>query len=99
MNNLSREFELFKLWPDLPRDMQEKLFETAVPDNPLHEMVVCSSMRRRRSWHQRRGRFSFGGSRSGEEPRMRAVAPFITDGPEQGKVGNRGVKALGRRAR
>ena len=32
MNNLSREFELllghaaFKLWPDLPRDMQEKLF-------------------------------------------------------------------------
>src|SRR5260370_33397437 len=41
MNNLSREFELllghaaFKLWPDLPRDMQEKLFETAVPDNPL----------------------------------------------------------------
>ena len=41
MNNLSREFELllghaaFKLWPDLPRDMQERLFETAVPDNPL----------------------------------------------------------------
>jgi hypothetical protein len=41
MNNLSKEFELllghaaFKLWPDLPRDMQEKLFETAVPDNPL----------------------------------------------------------------
>jgi hypothetical protein len=40
MNNLSREFELllghaaFKLWPDLPRDMQEKLFETAVPDSP-----------------------------------------------------------------
>src|SRR5712672_1691225 len=41
MNNLSREFELllghaaFKLWPDLPRDMQEKLFEAAVPNNPL----------------------------------------------------------------
>jgi hypothetical protein len=25
----------FKLWPDLPRDMQEELFEAAVPDNPL----------------------------------------------------------------
>jgi hypothetical protein len=41
MNNLSIGFELllghaaFKLWPDLPRDMQEKLFEAAVPDNPL----------------------------------------------------------------
>jgi hypothetical protein len=41
MNNLSKDFELllghaaFKLWPDLPRDMQEKLFEAAVPDNPL----------------------------------------------------------------
>ena len=41
MNNLSGGFELllghaaFKLWPDLPRDMQEKLFEAAVPDNPL----------------------------------------------------------------
>src|SRR5258706_7759435 len=41
MNILSREFELllghaaFKLWPDLPRDMQEKLFEAVVPNNPL----------------------------------------------------------------
>jgi hypothetical protein len=41
MNDLSNGFELllghatFKLWPDLPRDMQEKLFEAAVPDNPL----------------------------------------------------------------
>src|SRR5882672_8763248 len=41
MNNLSKEFELllghaaFRLWPDLPRDMQERLFEAAVPDNPL----------------------------------------------------------------
>ena len=41
MNNLSKEFELllghaaFKLWPDLPRDMQERLFEAAVPNNPL----------------------------------------------------------------
>ena len=41
MSNLSKEFELllghaaFKLWPDLPRDMQERLFEAAVPENPL----------------------------------------------------------------
>ena len=41
MNDLSNGFELllghatFTLWPDLPRDMQEKLFEAAVPDNPL----------------------------------------------------------------
>src|SRR6202158_6566386 len=41
MNSLSKQFELllghaaFKLWPDLPRDIQEKLFEAAVPDNPL----------------------------------------------------------------
>jgi hypothetical protein len=41
MNDLSNGFELllghatFKLWPDLPRDMQEMLFEAAVPDNPL----------------------------------------------------------------
>ncbi len=41
MNDLSNEFELllghaiFKLWPDLPRDMQEKLFEAAVPGDPL----------------------------------------------------------------
>jgi hypothetical protein len=41
MNTLSKEFELllgqaaFKLWPDLPRDMQERLFEAAVPNNPL----------------------------------------------------------------
>ena len=41
MSNLSKEFEpllgqaAFKLWLDLPRDMQEKLFEVAVLDNPL----------------------------------------------------------------
>jgi hypothetical protein len=41
MNNLSMEFEkllghaAFRLWPDLPRDVQEKLFETAVPHSPL----------------------------------------------------------------
>jgi hypothetical protein len=41
MNDLSRGFELllghatFKLWADLPREMQEKLFEAAVPGNPL----------------------------------------------------------------
>ena len=37
MDNLAMEFErllgnaAFKLWPDLPRDVQEKLFETAAP--------------------------------------------------------------------
>jgi hypothetical protein len=48
MNNLSKELELllghaaFKLWPDLPRDMQEKLFEadhhprTAHPPKPAN---------------------------------------------------------------
>ena len=41
MNDLSKGFELllghatFKLWADLPRDMQERIFEAAVPDNPL----------------------------------------------------------------
>jgi hypothetical protein len=41
MDNLSKEFQLllghaaFKLWPDLPRDVQEILFETAAPNNPL----------------------------------------------------------------
>jgi hypothetical protein len=41
MNRLTSRFEqllgraAFKLWPDLPREMQEKLFEAAVPDNPL----------------------------------------------------------------
>ena len=52
MNNFSKEFELllghaaFKLWPDLPRDMQEKLFEAAVPDNPLLRYSFASKMRR-----------------------------------------------------
>ena len=48
MNDLSKGFELllgraaFKLWPNLPRDMQEKLFEAAVPDSfPLrHSFAV-----------------------------------------------------------
>ena len=41
MNSLSKEFEqllghaAFKLWPDLPRETQERLFEAAVLDNPL----------------------------------------------------------------
>jgi hypothetical protein len=41
MSNLSKEFELllgqaaFRLWPDLPRNMQERLFEAAVPENLL----------------------------------------------------------------
>ena len=45
MNNLSKDFELllghaaFKLWP--PRDMQEKLFEAAVPNNPLLRYSVA----------------------------------------------------------
>ena len=51
MNNLSKGFELlfgqaaFKLWPDLPRDTQEKLFEAAVPDDPLlrYSFAVFSS--------------------------------------------------------
>ena len=47
MNNFSKEFELllghaaFKLWPDLPRDIQERLFEAAVPDNPLLRYSVA----------------------------------------------------------
>jgi hypothetical protein len=41
MNDPSKGFELllghatFKLWAYLPRDMQERIFEAAVPDNPL----------------------------------------------------------------
>jgi hypothetical protein len=41
MNDTSSEFErllghaALKLWPDLPRDVQELLFETAVPNDPL----------------------------------------------------------------
>jgi hypothetical protein len=40
MNDTAREFErllgraALKLWPDLPRDVQELLFETAVPTDP-----------------------------------------------------------------
>jgi hypothetical protein len=40
MTNLSMEFEpllghaAFQLWPDLPRDVQEKLFEAAAPIDP-----------------------------------------------------------------
>ena len=40
MNDIATEFErllgqaAFKLWPDLPRDVQEQLFETAVPLDP-----------------------------------------------------------------
>jgi hypothetical protein len=41
MNDIVSEFErllghaALKLWPDLPRDVQEQLFETAVPLDPL----------------------------------------------------------------
>jgi hypothetical protein len=41
MNNIANEFErllgnaALKLWPDLTRDMQELLFETAVPIDPV----------------------------------------------------------------
>src|ERR1700704_4864694 len=41
MNDTAREFErllghaALKLWPDLPRDVQELLFETAVPIDPV----------------------------------------------------------------
>jgi hypothetical protein len=40
MSGTVREFErllgsaALRLWPDLPRDVQEKLFETAVPLDP-----------------------------------------------------------------
>ena len=40
MNDTAGEFErllghaALKLWPDLPRDVQEILFETAVPTDP-----------------------------------------------------------------
>ena len=40
MNDITNEFErllgnaALKLWPDLPRDVQELLFETAVPIDP-----------------------------------------------------------------
>ena len=40
MSDMASEFErllgqaALKLWPDLPRDVQELLFETAVPVNP-----------------------------------------------------------------
>jgi hypothetical protein len=40
MNDIAGEFErllghaAFRLWPNLPRDVQELLFETAVPNEP-----------------------------------------------------------------
>jgi hypothetical protein len=42
MNDITNEFErllgnaALKLWPDLPRDVQELLFETAVPIDPVN---------------------------------------------------------------
>jgi hypothetical protein len=41
MTDIASEFErllgqaALKLWPDLPRQVQELLFETAVPVNPM----------------------------------------------------------------
>jgi hypothetical protein len=38
MSEFLPEFEghaALRLWPELPRDVQEKLFETAVPIDPL----------------------------------------------------------------
>jgi hypothetical protein len=41
MNDAASEFErllghaALKLWPDLPRNVQELLFETAVPSDPV----------------------------------------------------------------
>ena len=41
MSEITSEFErllgqaALRLWPDLPRDVQEKLFETAVPVDPV----------------------------------------------------------------
>jgi hypothetical protein len=40
MSDIASEFErllghaILELWPNLPRDVQERLFETAVPVNP-----------------------------------------------------------------
>jgi hypothetical protein len=62
MNNLSIGFELllghaaFKLWPDLPRDMQEKLFEALFPTilscdiaSPYFFMTIIQELRTRLS--------------------------------------------------
>jgi hypothetical protein len=49
MSDIASEFErllgqaALKLWPDLPRDVQELLFETAVPINP----TIRNSLKRR----------------------------------------------------
>jgi hypothetical protein len=49
MNDTAREFErllghaALKLWPDLPRDVQELLFGAAVPTDPIRLS--------RLSWH------------------------------------------------
>jgi hypothetical protein len=32
----------FRLWPELPRDVQERLFETAVPNNPAIRNSLAS---------------------------------------------------------
>jgi len=62
MNDLSKGFELmlgraaFKLWPDLPRDIQEKLFEAVVPDSfPLrYSFAVFLHDHHPRTAHRRR---------------------------------------------
>ena len=49
MSNLSKEFEpllghaAFRLWPDLLRDMQERLFEAAVSAASTQQGTAASS--------------------------------------------------------
>jgi hypothetical protein len=42
-----------RLWPDLPRDIQERLFETAVPTDELlrHDLAVFLHDRHPRTAH------------------------------------------------
>jgi hypothetical protein len=59
MSDLASEFErllghaILELWPDLPRDMQERLFETAVPVNPTirYSLAIFLHQRHPRTAH------------------------------------------------
>ena len=43
----------FTLWPELPRDVQEGLFETAVPNNPAirNSLARFLHVHHPRTWH------------------------------------------------
>jgi hypothetical protein len=43
----------FRLWPELPRDVQERLFETAVPNNPAIRNSLARFLHDHhpRTWH------------------------------------------------